>query len=84
MFGFDFQPSEPAKLALIAMLAAYLSELKGGLGLREVLRAAAIAAVPMFLAFVQPDVGTSLVFAATLVGMLLVAGRGAGIWGFWP
>jgi rod shape determining protein RodA len=74
LFGFDFQPSEPAKLALIAMLAAYLSELKGNLGLREVLRAAAITAVPMFLAFLQPDVGTSLVFAATLVGMLLVAG----------
>ncbi|MCA1727788.1 MAG: rod shape-determining protein RodA, partial [Actinobacteria bacterium] len=73
VLGFDFQPSEPAKLGLIAMLAAYLSEVKGGLGLREVLRAAAITAIPMGLAFIQPDVGTSLVFAATLVGILLVA-----------
>jgi rod shape determining protein RodA len=77
VLGFDFQPSEPAKLALVAMLGAYLSELKGGLGLREVLRAAAITALPMGLAFLQPDVGTSLVFAAILLGMLVVAGARA-------
>jgi rod shape determining protein RodA len=74
VFGFQFQPTEPAKLAFIAMLAAYLSELKGGIGLREMMRGASFAMVPMGLAFVQPDVGTSLVFAATLVGVLLVAG----------
>ncbi|MEX2457682.1 MAG: rod shape-determining protein RodA [Actinomycetota bacterium] len=74
IFGFQFQPTEPAKLAFIAMLAAYLSELKGGIGLREMMRGASFAMVPMFLAFVQPDVGTSLVFAASLVGVLLVAG----------
>ena len=74
IFGFQFQPTEPAKLAFIAMLAAYLSELKGGIGLREMMRGASFAMVPMGLAFVQPDVGTSLVFAATLVGVLLVAG----------
>jgi rod shape determining protein RodA len=74
IFGFQFQPSEPAKIAFIAMLAAYLSELKSGIGLREMMRAASLAMVPMGLSFVQPDVGTSLVFAATLVGVLLVAG----------
>jgi rod shape determining protein RodA len=77
VFGFDFQPSEPAKVGLIAMLAAYFSELKGRPGLRDVLRAAAITAFPMFFAFVQPDVGTSAVFAAILVAMLLVAGARA-------
>ncbi len=74
IFGFQFQPSEPAKLAFIALIAAYLSEIKGAPTLREVLRAAAITTIPMGLAFVQPDVGTSMVFAAILVGMLLVTG----------
>ena len=36
LFGFQLAPSEIAKLALIAMLAAFLSELRGDLTLRDV------------------------------------------------
>jgi rod shape determining protein RodA len=74
LFGFQLAPSEIAKLALIAMLAAFLSEIRGDLTLRDVFRASGLAVIPAFLVFLQPDLGTSIVFAAILVGMLVVAG----------
>jgi rod shape determining protein RodA len=74
LFGFQLAPSEVAKLALIAMLAAVLSEVRGELTVRDVFRTAALAAIPALLVFLQPDLGSSIVFAAILVGMLVVAG----------
>jgi rod shape determining protein RodA len=57
------------------MLAAYLSEVKSqDLSLEQVLRATVLAAIPMVLVFIQPDVGTTIVLAAILVGILVVAG----------
>jgi rod shape determining protein RodA len=77
VFGFQLAPSEVAKLALIAMLAAVLSEVRGELTVQDVFRTAALAAVPALLVFLQPDLGSSIVFAAILVGMLVVAGARA-------
>ncbi|HJS26352.1 MAG TPA: rod shape-determining protein RodA [Actinomycetota bacterium] len=77
LFGFQLAPSEISKIALIAMLAALLSEIRGDLTLRDVFRASGLAAIPAFLVFLQPDLGTSIVFAAILVGMLVVAGARA-------
>jgi len=77
LLGFQLAPSELAKLALIAMLAAFLSEIRAELTLRDVFRAAGLAAVPGLLVFLQPDLGTSIVFAAILVGILVVAGTRA-------
>jgi rod shape determining protein RodA len=78
LFGFQFAPSEVAKLALIIMLATFLSELRSGdLTLQEVFRATAIAAVPGVLVFLQPDLGTSIVLVTILVGVLVVAGARA-------
>jgi rod shape determining protein RodA len=74
LFGFQFQPSEFAKVTVVAALAAYLSEVRGEIRLDHVWRAAAIAGTPMALIFLQPDVGTMMVFAATLIGLLVVAG----------
>jgi rod shape determining protein RodA len=74
LFGFQLAPSEIAKLAVIAMLAAFVSEIRGELTLRDVFRATALAAIPAVLVFLQPDLGTSIVFAAILVGILVVAG----------
>jgi rod shape determining protein RodA len=73
--GFQLTPSEFAKLALILMLAAMLSELKTPTPeLADVIRACLVAAVPMGLVFIQPDIGTSIVLAAIVVGILVVAG----------
>ena len=77
LFGFQFQPSEFAKLTMVAALAAFLSEIKGDVRLDHVWRAAFIAAAPMVLIFLQPDIGTMMVFAATLIGLLVVAGARA-------
>jgi rod shape determining protein RodA len=63
-----------AKIAVIAMLAAFLAEVRGDLALRDVFRATGLAVVPGVLVFFQPDLGTSIVFAAILVGVLVVAG----------
>jgi rod shape determining protein RodA len=73
--GFQFAPSELTKLALIVMLSAFISELRSSdRTLEDVYRATAIAAVPGALVFLQPDLGTSIVLAAILLGILVVAG----------
>jgi rod shape determining protein RodA len=78
LFGFQLAPSELAKLALVAMLAAFLSQLRSSdLSLQDLYRATAIAAVPGLLVFLQPDLGTSIVLVAILVGILVVAGARA-------
>ena len=78
LFGFQLAPSELAKLALVAMLAAFLSQLRSSdLSLQALYRATAIAAVPGLLVFLQPDLGTSIVLVAILVGILVVAGARA-------
>jgi rod shape determining protein RodA len=74
LFGFQLAPSEIAKLAVIGVLAAFLSELRADVTLRDVFHAAGLAALPGVLVFIQPDLGTSIVFVAILVGVLVVAG----------
>ena len=80
LFGFQLGPSELAKIALVIMLAAFLSEIRRSspdLSLPDLYRATAIAAVPGLLVFLQPDLGTSIVLMAILVGVLVVAGARA-------
>ena len=73
--SFQVQPSELAKPALILALAAVLGPTEDEeLGWGRILRAVAIAAVPMLLIVTQPDLGTGLVMAFVAVVMLFVAG----------
>ena len=68
------QPSELAKPALIVMLAALFHERREeALGLRALVEALALAAVPMGLILLQPDFGTFIVFCAITFGVLLLA-----------
>lgn len=67
--GFNLQPSEFAKLGVIITLAALLQS-QTAAKIPVVLRALAITAVPWALVFLQPDLGTSLVFGAITLGML--------------
>jgi len=72
---FDFQPSEFAKIALIAFLADYLSRNKLKLdNFFQYLLPFAYTGLLIFLVFMQPDLGTSLVYLAILIIMLFVAG----------
>lgn len=67
--GFNLQPSEFAKLGVIITLAALLQS-KTAAQIPNVVRALLITAVPWALVFLQPDLGTSLVFGAITLGML--------------
>ncbi|ASC70685.1 Peptidoglycan glycosyltransferase MrdB [Halomicronema hongdechloris C2206] len=67
--GFHVQPSEFAKLGMIITLAALLSQ-RGASTLWGMTKALGITAVPWVLVFLQPDLGTSLVFGAITLGML--------------
>lgn len=70
----SFQPSEPAKLATIVALAAFVA--LRGLHMRGPVSFAItglIAVVPAALVFIEPDLGTALVFAAIWLGVITVA-----------
>jgi rod shape determining protein RodA len=68
------QPSEFAVIALILAVATYCSRRPDGLTLRDVSRLLLMAAVPMGLIMLQPDLGTAIIMAITLLVMLTVAG----------
>ena len=73
--GFQITPSEFAKLGLIVMLAASLSEMKHALPtIQDVIRLCGVVVLPLVLVFTQPDIGTSIVMVAIAAGMFLVAG----------
>ena len=69
IFGFNLQPSEFAKLALIITLAALLHKRPANT-LGGLFSALTITAFPWALVFIQPDLGTSLAFGAITLGML--------------
>ena len=71
--GFHVQPSEFAKLAAILLLAGVLSRYPIERPV-DLVRPIALIALPWGLVFIQPDLGTSLVFGAVLLVMLFWAG----------
>lgn len=71
---FQLQPAEFARLSLIGVLAFMLSEFKGEIGPRRVAALLAVAAVPMGLIMLQPDLGQVLTLTAVLLAVLLVGG----------
>ena len=71
--GFNVQPSEFAKLAAILLLAGILAKHPIERPV-DLLRPMAVISVPWAMVFIQPDLGTSLVFGAVLLAMLYWAG----------
>jgi len=70
-----FQPSEPAKLVVIVVLAAVIARYGGKIERpADVARICGFAAVPFVLILTQPDLGTGFVFIAIAVGMMLIGG----------
>lgn len=77
--GLDFQFSEISKVLMIVVLASYLSGRREKIGkLSTIVGAGVLMAIPTYLVFRQPDLGTALVFVAILVGMLFMAGASIG------
>lgn len=71
------QPSEFAKLFMVIVLAGFFSEINVGHSL-NFLKGLGIVCLPALLVFMQPDLGTALVFGAVFFAMSFVAG--ARIW----
>ena len=77
---FNLQPAEFAKVVVIVVLASYLApSSRDEIGSRaltwqKVLRAVGIVALPAVLIYMQPDLGTTLVFGFILFVMLFVSG----------
>ncbi len=70
-----FQPSEPAKLVTIIVMAAIIATYKGKIERPvDLAKVLAILAVPLGLILLQPDLGTGMVFVAITAGMLLIGG----------
>jgi rod shape determining protein RodA len=72
---FQFQPSEFGKTLFVLAVAGFLVDRARRIGsLRTVITAVGLGAVPMALVFVQPDLGTAMVYAAALLAVLFVVG----------
>ena len=75
--GFQLQPAELAKIAIIIGIAMVLSDRDQNQNDPtdlDVVKALAIAAIPVFLIVLQPDLGTILIISAAVVAMIGVSG----------
>ncbi len=75
--GFQIQPAELAKLTIIVGMALILSEREAGEegpSDRQVLYSLIVAAVPILLIVLQPDLGTILIISAAVVLIIAISG----------
>jgi rod shape determining protein RodA len=72
---FTFQPSEFGKLLFVLALAGFLAERGRRVGeVDTTLRALGLGGILIVLVFLQPDLGTALVYCAALLAVLFVGG----------
>ncbi len=74
LLGFQVQPSEMMKIALLLALAMLFNETEGTPGLGRTFVAVLLAVFPLGLVFAQPDLGTSMVYLWLTGIVLLVSG----------
>lgn len=75
--GLQIQPAELAKIAIIVGMAMVLAEKHDGYEepqAIDVLQALAVAAIPVLLIVMQPDLGTTAIIGASVVTMIAVSG----------
>ena len=72
--AFQAQPSELAKVAVIIAIAAFLAQRKGEIRGLDVAICLGLVALPAALIYLQPDLGTMMVFVGLLGALLLVGG----------
>jgi rod shape determining protein RodA len=78
--GFQVQPSEFAKVAIVVGMAMLLGEKRDGESTprdSDVLLVLALVALPMGLIMLQPDLGTTMVLVFVVLGVLSVSGAPA-------
>jgi len=75
-YGFSFQPSELAKLALIVTIAWYGERYRWAMSTfrRGILLPGLFAGVILGLVVIEPDVGTTILLAAVSFALLLMSG----------
>lgn len=72
---FSFQPSELGKLLLVIALAGFVIDgARRGSERQRTLRYLLLGFAPAALVFLQPDLGTALVFAAATLGVMYFGG----------
>jgi rod shape determining protein RodA len=71
---FQLQPAEFTKLATVLLVAGLCSGSKSVMDVRMLFAVLLTVAVPAGLIMLQPDLGSTMVFGAILLGMLVVAG----------
>ncbi|MFZ0062373.1 MAG: FtsW/RodA/SpoVE family cell cycle protein, partial [Pyrinomonadaceae bacterium] len=73
---FRLQPSEPAKLAIVLVMAKYFqdSEPSRGYCLRDLWAPFALVAPLIVLTLVQPDLGTAIILGLVFMSMMLIGG----------
>jgi rod shape determining protein RodA len=75
--GFSVQPSELAKVSLVVGMSMLLAEKRDAEDEPrdvDVVLALGVAAVPLALVMLQPDLGTSMVVCALVLGLVAVSG----------
>jgi rod shape determining protein RodA len=73
--SYQLQPAEFAKAAMILILAAVLVPAKEeGMGWRRLTQTLVIVAIPAALIYLEPDLGTMLVFGFITLVMLFIGG----------
>jgi rod shape determining protein RodA len=75
ILGLQFQFSEVAKILLAVVLAHYLATRETVINRAATILGAGLIALPLLaLVLIQPDLGTSLVFGAIVLGALFMSG----------
>ena len=74
--GFNLQPSEPAKLAVIMLLAAWFNDMNPDMirYLRSYVPVLAIVLIPFGLVLAQPDLGTAIMLLGAAAAVVFIAG----------
>ncbi len=72
--SFEVEPAEVVKVTFIIALAALLASRKGNVTGRVLVLVLALAVVPFLLIYKQDALGSAMVLAVVIIGMLLMAG----------
>ena len=76
-FGFQVQPAEIAKISIIIGISMLLSERTHNSdepSNQDVLKALGVAALPILLILLQPDMGTVFIISASVVTIIAISG----------